>query len=248
MDANRIIAGMEDGKRLETYLGEVAVEVRTIGELSIPTGFVVACDPGCLWSKPVPFKQAIPPGRYSVRISIAHRLNGEQLVALAALSVKPASPIRFEMATRGGEDVRTLTPGQVFGHGVDSGTSSFMDLATAKILYKRRSRSDHDLFMDYMASKMKRDSPELRMWADIDVNAKLFERPSSGGANGRRLRQWSAIDLDPKSDSNFIIFSSGFGDGLYSSYWGYTSDSEIACLTTDFGVLVERAAQHEGAG
>jgi hypothetical protein len=46
MDSDRLIAGMNDGARLETSLGDVTVEVKTVGSLCISTGRVVACDPG----------------------------------------------------------------------------------------------------------------------------------------------------------------------------------------------------------
>jgi hypothetical protein len=242
MDADRMIAGMKDGARLETRFGDVTIEVRTIGELCVQTGSVVACDPAYLWNRPVPFTQAIPLGRHPVSVSIAHLPDGDRRIALAILWVKLASPTRFEMATRGREDVRSLKEGEFFGHGVDSGTSSFMDLATANALYRRLDRNDYDLFMDYMCSKKGRDSPDLRGWADVDVKARLFERPSSGGGRGR-LRTWSEIDLDAKSDLHLVAFSSGFGDGFYASYWGYGRDDEIACLITDFRLLDKPMAE-----
>jgi hypothetical protein len=238
MDADRLIAGMGDGMRLETRYGDVTVEVKTVGELCISTGRVVACDPGCLWDKPIPFKRSIPIGRYPVRVSLVYSSNGVPEIALASLWVGSTTPIRFEIAMRDRDDVRTLKQGHIFGHGVDSGTSSFMDLATAKALYRRRDRSDYDLFMDYLGGKLKRDSGSLRGWALIDVKAKLFERAPSGSGLGRRLRKWTDIDCDLKSDLHLIAFSSGAGDGFYASYWGYGDNGEVACLVTDFGLLV----------
>lgn len=34
-----------------------------------------------------------------------------------------------------------------------------------------------------------------------------------------------------------LLFASGWGDGTYSSYWGYAADDSPVCLLTDFGVV-----------
>jgi len=51
------------------------------------------------------------------------------------------------------------------------------------------------------------------------------------------------LTLDPDTGGNAIAFSSGYGDGSYASYWGFTADDELACLVTDFGVLLEGITQ-----
>lgn len=46
--------------------------------------------------------------------------------------------------------------------------------------------------------------------------------------------------LTPEIDANCIMFSSGWGDGIYASFWGYDVDDHIACLVTDFQVIDAR--------
>jgi hypothetical protein len=46
---------------------------------------------------------------------------------------------------------------------------------------------------------------------------------------------WGSILISPGLSA--AIFSTGYGDGFYRSYWGYTADGEAACLVTDFGLL-----------
>jgi hypothetical protein len=36
-------------------------------------------------------------------------------------------------------------------------------------------------------------------------------------------------------------------DGSYYSYWGYTDDNELVCLSTDFGVLEEPPNDRNGS-
>lgn len=39
------------------------------------------------------------------------------------------------------------------------------------------------------------------------------------------------------SDANVILFSSGWGDGGYSSYWGFDANDQIVALVTDFDMV-----------
>jgi hypothetical protein len=50
---------------------------------------------------------------------------------------------------------------------------------------------------------------------------------------------WSCVTLDPATNGNVVMFSSGYGDGAYCSYWGHAKDGRVSCLVTDFGLLVE---------
>ena len=38
----------------------------------------------------------------------------------------------------------------------------------------------------------------------------------------------------PGSDGNLILFTSGFGDGAYSGYWGFDENGDKACLVVRF--------------
>jgi hypothetical protein len=60
-------------------------------------------------------------------------------------------------------------------------------------------------------------------------------------------REWAIVTLDPTTGLNVAMFSSGIGDGSYYSYWGCTDDSELVCLTTDFGILKEPHSEGNGS-
>jgi len=45
---------------------------------------------------------------------------------------------------------------------------------------------------------------------------------------------WANIPLNPVSKANVIAFSTGFGDGVYASYFGYDEKGDMASLLTDF--------------
>jgi spectinomycin phosphotransferase len=50
----------------------------------------------------------------------------------------------------------------------------------------------------------------------------------------RHTRNWARINT---THGNAVIFSSGFGDGYYASYFGYDGEDELVALMTDFLVV-----------
>ncbi len=189
--------------------GMTVVEAFDAGELGLPTGRLVACDPDRMQGgfPLAPFARAVPPGRYPVRVCVARFPAGGRRVALAVLMISGRRPVRFEPAFRADDDPATFEDGEFPAHGVDTGTSCFADARTVEALAARC-----------------RDRAYLR-----DVFPGLF-----GMQTGTFWRE-DAVDAD--AGLNVIAFPSGFGDGAYASYWGFDALGEPACLVTDFGLL-----------
>lgn len=131
-------------------------------------------------------------------------------IAIAVLRLAPGKVERWEIATAPGQDVKTLKEGEIFGYGVDAGLGSFMDAAAPAAIKKRGETSNrYDNYYDDVLSN------ELPGRGDDRV----MHRP---------LRD------DPV---NVAIFSSGWGDGFYASYWGFGANGRTLVLATEFGVL-----------
>lgn len=186
------------------------LERRSIGELVLTSGQIVANDPLSFFQTR-PFMRTVSPGRYPVSIFIDEvvHLNGQtsQLIAFALLTFRPEAPARWELALCAGDDVRQLKPGQFFGYGVDSGTGSFMDADTA-----------------------------ASITALIDWDGPLYADPLSAelDKNYANTRNWANFVVDPATGRNVVAFSSGWGDGAYPSYWGLSAAGESLYLLTDF--------------
>ncbi len=73
-------------------------------------------------------------GRDPIQTTLARFEAGGERFALATLRLDSPAPVRFKMATKPGQDVSTLQNNAFFGHSVDSGTSSFLDLQAARSL------------------------------------------------------------------------------------------------------------------
>jgi hypothetical protein len=123
-----------DDQATGPYVVERVIEA---GSLRLPTGRIVACDPG--WRDPgEPFTVSVPPGTYRTQIATAaypSEFRGKQLHmedftgARVLVSEKPT--VTWELALRPGEDPRTLRDGHFHGFGVDTGTGCFVDAAAA---------------------------------------------------------------------------------------------------------------------
>lgn len=130
--------------------------------------------------------------------------------ALAMLRVAPGRIARWRIATLPGQDAAKLKGGEIYGYGVDAGLGSFMD-AEAPAAMERRGR----------------ENPKCDNYYDCVLSEEL----SANGDDYVLHRPLKDLDV------NVAVFSSGWGDGFYASYWGEDEAGNVLALVTDFGVL-----------
>lgn len=96
----------------------------------------------------------------------------------------------------------------------------------------------------------------------VDSATGSFHDPTALPLFGAHLKERSEVDLmvslapglslvlDKKAGLNVVGFKSGFGDGMYCSYWGLNAKGKVLCLTTDYGVVssFEGLDQFKGYG
>ncbi|MEZ2239251.1 DUF4241 domain-containing protein [Microcoleus sp.] len=76
--------------------GHITSDVFHAGDLVLPSGRIIACDPGWLWCKDVdPFSRTVPPGRYPVLLSIEI-----EVTSFLEKSIEHRDLERLEMAIR----------------------------------------------------------------------------------------------------------------------------------------------------
>ncbi|WP_159667103.1 DUF4241 domain-containing protein, partial [Streptomyces mexicanus] len=100
------------------------------GVLRLPTGSVVAADPGTLGEDDEPFTVRVPPGEYPVVIATMEWEGkgwGDNTAALLRITDEPT--VSWELAVRPGQDPRLLGEGEFYGFGVDTGMGAFLDAA-----------------------------------------------------------------------------------------------------------------------
>ena len=155
----------------------------------------------------VPFEKVVPPGHYPVLIALANIDDNYQRIAFARVQFAETPAVRWSMALLPGQDASTLKRDHIFGYGVDSGTGAFVDHAVLQDLEKVLSNDD-DGFYKLLSKEMHKVYRDTRDWARIKT-----------------------------PHGNAVIFSSGFGDGCYASYFGYDTDGNLSALLTDFTVI-----------
>src|ERR1700736_6322987 len=116
ISADYLSLALQDG----IQIGDTTLRQHNIGELILPTGKLVACDPFVM-PEAEPFNLLVPRGTFPILLSVAE-LATDQRVAFATVRFRQTSPVRWEMMATGANDPSKLEPGHIFGYAVDSGT------------------------------------------------------------------------------------------------------------------------------
>lgn len=185
----------------------LSIVEQSLGEIFLPTGKIVANDPLCLFETE-PFTECVAPGTYPVKLYILQS-SDDKRVAFAEIAFTNEMPKSFKPAVVAQQHIEDLKGDEFFGYGVDSGTGGFMDYETCT------------QFQEIMADF---DNATL---AELDAAIEKSYIDTYGTAN---------VCL-PDSKNNIIAFSSGYGDGLYPSFWGMNANDEICSLITDFIIV-----------
>lgn len=199
-----------------------AFEQLTIGEVRLKTGRIEIGDPLCYINTKYSctLEETVEPGSYPVSLSVIdHPVFGFRFLA-AKLDVNGKTPVRYELAMSQGYTIEDKDKPGVFAmFGVDTGLACICDRAVS-VVYDdfikewRGENPDKNLYDDFFAEAMK---------------AYAEQHPRYQREDGDYM-DWCL----PGSDENLILFTSGFGDGAYSSYWGIDENGDKACLVIRF--------------
>jgi hypothetical protein len=199
----------EDGKEIITAQeGKVILKRHHIGDLHISSGEVIACDP---FTSPdvEPFTVVVTPGTYPLILSVANYEDEDQRVAGAMLRISNEKAMAWQMALQTGQGLEELEADEIFGHDVDSGTSCMMDADAAQSLMEKMEADES--YFETIIREM--DKTYVDTWS------------------------WANISMNEETKANMIAFSSGMGDGLYASYFGFDASGNVVSLITDFALF-----------
>lgn len=208
----------DDGETVTGLGYDIVIRRRNVGELNMPTGELIACDP-LNGLETEPFETLVAPGSHPV-VLFAAELRDEVRIAYAMIVVGNGEPVRWDLAKLPDEETILGDPHATVGYPVDSSLGSFMDAATAKALmdYSHSVMPDDDDFRRSLRGRVRRRLKRGYGWANVNLkhDAKL---PETTG----RL--------------NVVAFDAGYGPGLYSTYFGWNEKDELTRIVTDFDVL-----------
>lgn len=124
---------------MEGY-GSVRFECESRGQLFLPTGAIVTCDPACL-DYFIPFDRTVQAGSYGFDISLGYceegDMKGTQFVAGARLRFSDQKIVQWVRAEK-------QEPSKTLGDSPNTGCACFMDVATSQVLADKE-RADPSL-------------------------------------------------------------------------------------------------------
>ena len=214
----RAFRDFEDGEMIDGMGYDIVVHRRSIGELVLPSGRLIACDP-LLALDSDPFDLQLQPGSYPVHLIIPE-MRDEKVVAYAVLKARSTSVRRWEIAPLTPRPETSLVdPHEENGYSVDSGLGCFLDKETASSLlnYHQLVMPEENDFERHLWGRIHRRRHKGAGWASIDLRSDL-QMPFGDGRN-------------------LLVFDTGFGDGHYNTYLGFDADDELTSIVTDFEVL-----------
>jgi hypothetical protein len=170
------MSALQDGYKKE----EMTLLHHHVGDLALPTGQLVACDPFVLPDIP-PFNLKLPRGTFPLILSIA-QIKTDQRVAFAIFRLSAAIPTKWEMLTVGRQDISTLKQGELFGYGVDAGAGCFMDLSASQALLERMKKQPD--FYETLMAEMDKTYKHTWSWLDVKFGEGNLIAFSSGYGDG----------------------------------------------------------------
>jgi hypothetical protein len=160
-----------------------------LGELCVPQGRIIACDPLLFNSESdEPFSASFPTGSFPVELAIA-KWQDDERVAFARLKFSEQLPCRWEMAVADGHSSAAIEPGMIMGYGVDSGTGAFLDVASAAA-FAALTETEREQLEDNLQATYRHTRSWL-LWKHEGASVALF---SSGVGDGAYA---SYIGYDP---------------------------------------------------
>jgi Protein of unknown function (DUF4241) len=196
----------------------VIAEVLPAGMLRMPSGRLIAADPGWIDFECQPFTEAVPPGEYPVLVSVVRWVDDlEERVAAAKLAIRSDPVVSWELALLPGQDPQTLPEGGYFGFAVDTARAGLFDAVAVPALAR--------IFAD-------------DTWDDTGFGWRVLVDMFGDKVTG----EFS----DPDSGANLIAFETGWGDGAYPTWIGRSASGDIACFVAEMHVLGDNPVPDPG--
>jgi len=199
--------------------GTITLSVCRLGKLYLPSGRLIACDPAI--PDDLPFEHPFPPGAYPVDVAIVHIQE----------HLSPLRSVWFQLWKRFSEDTRIALAAVVFQEAIPTRwepahLTGQLPRHSERDTYSYGVDSASGCFMDQRAAKTIVNE-DLDLFEDLDVVA---ENPPD-------QPMWMDLHFRQAEPLNIIAFHSGWGDGSYASYIGYTAENTVGRVVTDFAVL-----------
>ena len=197
----------------EKKIGEMEIDTLDIGEVNLPTGEILACDPLVELGEAKTFLQKTPVGKFPVKIAVVLSEDYGNRYACVKVEFNKNKPVVYELAVTGNEkEMDEAGEDEFYGFGVDAGMGCVAD---------KKSQDEYSKYWKKLEEEGNADNPYDDIFEELlEESFKKFPKYQ------RDCGDWANFII-PDTDLNIPVFASGWGDGYYPCYFGYDKKGEL---------------------
>lgn len=188
------------------------LETYEVGKIHISSGKIVASDP-LISPDHSAFTQELPKGDFPV---LVHKERESNCIAYAEIIFdKNQWAENWALALCDNQNMKDLKEGEVFGYPVESGMGSLMDKDAQISLNALEQELFHKKGADFMG-----------IYEEF-FHTHFFDEKGA-------IDQFAVLKPYDGKKENIIAFETGYGEGFYASYIGYSKDNQPVKLISEF--------------
>lgn len=196
----------------KNFVENPLLETYEVGNIHISSGFIVASDP-LISPDHSAFNQEFPKGDFQV---LVHKERESNCIAYAEIVFdKNQLAENWTLALCGDQNLEDLKEGEIFGYPVESGMGSFMDKDAQNAL----NNLEQDLFH-------KKGADFMGIYEEF-FHAHFFDEKGA-------IDQFALLKPYDSKPENIVAFETGYGEGFYATYIGYSKDNQPVKLISEF--------------
>ncbi|MBR8701688.1 hypothetical protein IX317_001486 [Fusobacterium sp. DD29] len=214
----------------EKKIGEMEVDTLEIGNLDLPTGDILACDPLIELDCAKTFIQRTPVGKFPIKICVVPSETYGDRYACVKVEFNKNKPVVYELAVTGNErGMDEASEDEFYKFGVDAGMGCVAD---------KKSQEEYIKYWKKLEEEKEADNPYNDIFEELlEESFKKFPKYQRDGGD---WANW----IIPNTELNIPIFASGWGDGDYPCYFGYDEKGELCGFYIHF-IDIEREYSEE---
>ena len=213
----------------EKKIGKMEVDTLEIGEVNLPTGEILACDPLVELEEARTYLQKTPIGKFPVKIAVVLSEDYGDRYACVKVEFNKNKPVVYELAVTGNEEgMDEAKEDEYYGFGVDAGMGCVAD---------KKAQEEYSRYWKKLEEEGA-DNPYDDIFEEL-----LEESFKKSPKYQRDCGDWANFII-PDTDLNIPVFASGWGDGYYPCYFGYDEKGELCGFYIHF-IDIEREYSDE---
>ena len=209
----------------EKKIGIMEVDTLEIGEVNLPTGEILACDPLVELGEAKIYIQKTPVGKFPLKIAVVLSEDYGDRYACVKVEFSKNKPVVYELAVTGNEEeMDEAKEDEYYGFGVDAGMGCVAD---------KKTQDEYVKYWKKLEEEEGADNPYDDIFEEL-----LEESFKKSPKYQRDCGDWANFII-PNTNLNIPVFASGWGDGYYPCYFGYDEKGELCGFYIHF-IDIER--------